>query len=102
MEASIYVVGLHECRPLGGQIPSAGAFVCVYAPGLLGCDGCGLWVRNPPAQPRHLAVPHSEPSRLSAVIRALTFSMNGMVLHAAVECGADNEAWWEQSTAIPK
>ena len=72
----------------------------MYSASVAGCDGCGLWVRTALANCKHFAVLHQDPSRLAVVIRAPCFSLNALVLHAPVEGGDTNEAWWAETLRI--
>jgi exonuclease III len=99
-EAGFDVIGLHECRLPATQFSQAGQYTCVYSASVAGCDGCGLWVRTALAKCRHIVVLHQDPSKLVVVIRAPCFSLNALVLHAPVEGGDTNEAWWAETLRI--
>ena len=94
------MIGLHECCLPVAQFSQCGQYTCVYFACVDGCDGCGLWVRTSLANGKHFAVLHQDPSRLAVVIRAPCFSLNAMVLHAPVEGGDINEAWWAETLRI--
>ena len=72
-------------------------YTCMYAEGPKGCNGCDVWILELLAQHRHLAAIHQDPPRLALAVRAPTFSMHALVIHAPIEGPEDSEAWWAES-----
>ena len=100
--AGFDAIGLHECRLPGSNTCTVGKYTTVYSSNIAGQNGCGFWVRSGLADHRHLAAIHLDHSRLLAIVRAPTLSMNAFLAHSPIEGSEESETWWAELLRVAK